>query len=291
MLIRSLAVSILMGTTALSSQMAMAQQKQNRILLPAMSPYATDSVEFASVTYIDLDQNEASGASESEIASPFTVRTRQDVEQELGIQPEDILMSYDSFTAMPILNVGLADASGVAYVGETLQFRTYWNYNHWVERAEIVLFDEELGNGSAPIATLAVGEGRVSQWRLPEDALSKSYSYQLKVYDSKGRYDVTHLKSISVLEREAEEVELPVTTPIYGEDSTLTRNIPINGGAVSVTAQISDPALVQNLHVLGRSIPIDESGTFAMQEIMPSGTHNVYLSCRLGRLNRRATGR
>ena len=210
--------------------------------------------------------------------SPFKVSVEEPVDTALSFGPEDIYMSYDGLKAVPLLNVGLADAKGAASVGETITFNTYWNYNHWIDRAEIRIFDEEDNLIQAPIASLLVGLDGHTQWTVPAAYNSSTYSYSLRVYDRNGKFDETRRKYIRIVENAEQGDEYPVATPIYGEDNTDRRNIQINGGTVTVSAAGIDPAHVAGLSVFGKPVIADDQGDFAIQQILPAGYHDVELS-------------
>ena len=210
--------------------------------------------------------------------SPFQVSVEEPAETALAFGPEDIYMSYDGLKTVPLLNAGLADAKGAASRGETIKFETYWNYNHWVDRAEIRIFDEDDNQIAAPVASILVGLDGHAEWVVPAEYQTEAYSYSLRVYDRNGKYDETRRKLIRIVDNAEQGDEYPVATPIYGEDNTERRNIQINGGTVTVSAQSIDQAYVNSLSVFGKPVLADEDGDFAVQQILPSGHHDVELN-------------
>ena len=195
-----------------------------------------------------------------------------------GFGPEDIYMSYDALSAVPLLNAGLSDASGAARPGETVTFETYWNYNHWIDRAEIRIFDEEDTLINAPVATVLVGLDGRAEWTVPAARSTQTYSYELRVYDANGAYDETRRKLILITDTAEQDDAYPVTTPIYGEDNTARRNIQITGGTVTVSASDLPQDTVRQLTVFGKPVAVDADGEFAVRQILPSGAHTVDLS-------------
>ena len=191
----------------------------------------------------------------------------------------DIRMSYDGLHAAPLLNIGLADGSGTARPGETVSFATYWNYNHWIDRAEILVFDPEDTLFSAPIATIPVQLDGMAEWTIPAARAANVYSYVLRVYDAKGQFDETGEKLIRISEK-------PDTTPpqtsqirhVYGLDNTARRNIQINGGTVTVSGKGMTADGTRAITVFGHPVSLDQHGDFAVQQIVPTGQHRVDIS-------------
>ncbi len=214
----------------------------------------------------------------TEARSPFTVRIDEDTARDLTLSPDDILMSYDGLSATPLLNAGLADGKGSAAPGETVQFRTYWNYSHWVDRAELRIFDEDDQLITAPIATLNVDLAGGAEWTVPASVAGKTYSYVLRVYDDNGQFDETSRKTVLVTDRAELDEELLDTTSIYGQDNSAIRNIAISGGSVTVSMADIDTYNVEDLSVFGYPVPVDPDGNFAVQQILPSGAHDVAVS-------------
>ena len=214
----------------------------------------------------------------TETRSPFTVRIDEQTASDLALSPDNILMSYDGLSAEPLLNAGLADGKGSVAPGETVQFRTYWNYSHWVDRAELRIYDEDDTLITAPVAIVNVDLAGDADWTVPASAQGKTYSYVLRVYDAKGRFDETARKTVLVTDEARLDEELLDTTSIYGQDNSAIRNIAINGGSVTVSmANLSDYD-INDLLVFGRPVAVDPDGNFAVQQILPAGEHDLSVS-------------
>ena len=208
----------------------------------------------------------------------FKVTVDEVPETENPINAQNILMSYDGLKAVPLLNAGLDDGTGAAAPGETVRFNTYWNYNHWIDRAEIRVFDEDDNLISAPVATLPVGTDGHAEWTVPVTRTSQTYSYVLRVYNSDGKFDETRRKLLAVTSTSTPETDVPAATAIYGHDNTERRNIEVTGGTVTISSHHLSADGVRDLHVFGQPVIRDEQGDFVVQQVLPSGEHVVDLS-------------
>ena len=260
-----------------------------QIRLPGVAPMEPVEVDLAEVTPVAavadvqpalyaLAEPEAAVPNPTETRSPFTVRIDEDTASNLVLSPDDIHMSYDGLSAQPLLNAGLADGKGSAAPGETLEFRTFWNYSHWVERAELRIFDEDDQLITAPVAVLNVDLAGNVVWTVPASVAGKTYSYVLRVYDADGRFDETARKTVLVTDKAKLDEERLETTAIYGQDNTSIRNIAVNGGSVTVSMADIGAYNVDDLRVFGYPVPIDPDGDFAVQQILPSGAHDLAVS-------------
>ena len=242
--------------------------------ISAPEPVAADPAPL--YAYADPVAEEAAG--EISKRNPFTVRLAEAEAQDLVLSPDDIHMSFDGLSGVPILNAGLADGKGSVAPGEEVLFETYWNYNHWVDRAEIRIYDEDDTFITAPVATLSVDLSGQATWTVPASLTEQNYSYVLRVYDAKGRFDETGRKSMFVTHKAEQDEELLEATGIYGVDATAIRNIAVNGGAATVSVANIHDYDINNLQVFGYPVAVDPDGNFAVQQILPSGEHNVSIS-------------
>ena len=103
-----------------------------------------------------------------------------------------------------------------------------------------------------------------------------TYLYFLRETDSAGRRDETRsLVLARATSRLPTDLTGPVTAAGEGDDMTARRGIPVTGGAITVSGH--SPA-GQPVRVLGEAVPVDPSGNFVVQRILPPGTHAVAIS-------------
>ncbi|MEO1660667.1 MAG: TonB-dependent receptor [Pseudomonadota bacterium] len=202
---------------------------------------------------------------------------KPDRESDDQLRQSDIHISFDGLDAQPLLNVGLTTGGASVVPGSEIQFETYWNYDHFIERAQVEIYDPIDPFISAPIAVLLVDPvtGRAN-WTVPAYRRAERYSYVLKVFDTNGKFDETDPKHLAlVAETKSLETAPSLTGPIYGEDATARRNIDIRGGAVTVSGTGFTTIKAETLFVRGKPVKTDADGSFAVQEILPPGTHDV----------------
>jgi Bacterial Ig-like domain len=192
-----------------------------------------------------------------------------------ALDAADIRMSYDALAATPMLNAGLAGGASSATLGETVTFETYWNYNHWISRGEIRVFDRSDKLISAPIAILPLDENGAVNWTVPDKRESSEYSFVLRVFDKTGAFDETREKSVQIVRAGTERANPVGHSPVYGEDNTGRRNIQVNGGTVTVSGRGLSDAQAGEVRVLGRAVVADPQGNFAVSQIVPAGKHVI----------------
>lgn len=193
------------------------------------------------------------------------------------LRQSDVQISFDGLDVQPLLNVGLAGGGTSVVPGTAVQFDTYWNYGHFIDRAQIEIYDPNDPYISAPIAVLLVDPMTgLADWTVPAYRRAKSYTYVLKVFDQNEEFDETEVKHLALVSETKSLENAPnMTGPIYGEDATARRNIEVSGGAVTISGSQFTGKKADTLSVRGKPVRLDADGDFAVQEILPPGTHDV----------------
>ncbi len=196
---------------------------------------------------------------------------------DIDLSRVDIQVKFDGLGVKPALNVSTKDLRHSYNGGEEIEFVASTNYPAWIARAELRIFDAESPSVNSPIDVVPVnGPGGKVTWVLPQDG-AKQYSYVLRVYDQKGRFDETlplgiRRTSQDFATHETSPQEEPVSAG-DGDDRTAIRNIPVYGGAVTVYGR--DVPEGYRVKAIGEGIPIDNDGAFVVQRILPPGEHVV----------------
>ncbi|WP_127143129.1 TonB-dependent receptor [Pelagibacterium montanilacus] len=184
---------------------------------------------------------------------------------DVALAKADIQVTYEGLQNEARLAVGPTHGVRRAEPGSTVPFRLDTNYAQWIDRAEIRVFDEDM---KTLLAVLPFTENRV-EWGVPAGR-SATYHYVARVYDGNGRFDETVPQAFYAGHETGRSVGRHA---IWGQDQTAHRSISVHGGAVSVHATALKPGSVA--YVLGEPVPVDASGAFVVQRILPAGDHAV----------------
>ena len=189
---------------------------------------------------------------------------------DLAAAKAQVQIRYDGLEQTPWLNVGAVPLT-VDSERQVL-FTSYTNYPAWIARAEIRLFRNGRGLQQAPDLILPVTPGTPLPWQVP-DEFDDSLRFVLRVYDADGRFDETRPRDLALTTMKLPEDPQAAQLAVYGEDSRLIGNIPVQGGAVTVNGNNIGPE--QRVSVMGSWVPVDAHGRFATRQILPIGTHQV----------------
>ena len=222
-------------------------------------------------------------------------RSSSDIQRctDVAFEEADIRFGFDNLRSAPRLSIA-AKPSRVSVSRvidhETLvspvHFRMYTNYSHFIERAEVRVFETGQSLESKPIDVIEIEEDGVARW-LPPAAWFKApvyeLAYVLRAYGDDGNFDETTAQPLWVVydsvepvddDESLEEIEQdPELYAAYGENGLGLHNIGLSSGTVTVRgADIPDG---HEVFVAGRPVPVDSNGSFVTEEILPEGAHTV----------------
>ena len=194
---------------------------------------------------------------------------------DVALTATDIQVRFDGLDIKPKLNVGLTNDAVTVSRNEVMVFQAYSNYEAFIQKAEVRIFDKNQTINDNPLAIVPVDPAGLATSKVPLDG--DELFYQLRVYDELGRYDETQPKTVSLVDNprlatENKDFNAGVIGG-YGVDRTLTRNILIKGGTVTVNG-INVPKGSTPL-IMGRAVPVDAEGKFVAQQILPFGDQEV----------------
>ncbi len=232
-------------------------------------------------------------------------RSSADVQRctDVALDKADIRFRFDNLESRPRLGVA-AHPRAVAVTGQDgaaatppVRFRMYANYGHFIDRAEIRIFDGGQPVTSTPLAVVDVDRAGLAEWQPEVDGLegpAHELGFVLRAYDARGNFDETDPQPLWLYhetEREAAGANDEAAAPgdgdgtgqsppegrellaAYGENGLALRNIPLGSGTVKV--QGSGIPANHSVWVAGREVPVDAAGNFAAEEILPTGAHTV----------------
>ncbi len=228
-------------------------------------------------------------------------RSSADVQRctDVAMEERDIRFSFDTLVAQPRLDVAVSrhtleihSVDPETATVSPVRFRMYANYQAFIGRSEVRIFDAQASIQSEPLAVLPVGEEGYAEWE--PDALQfhgpvEELVYVLRAYgDSDDYFDETLPKPLRVAhagrapqDPQPDEPEQAIDGSMpgvalaagYGENSLAFQNIPLGTGTVTVKGRGLDP--VQDVWVAGTRVPVDPSGAFVSEVLLPDGGHTV----------------
>ncbi|MFP6630741.1 MAG: OmpA family protein, partial [Myxococcota bacterium] len=241
-------------------------------------------------------------------------RSSADIQRctDVALERADIRFKFDDLEATPRLSVtshagavsipasALSSRSGEAEgvvgipgtsttaTGSSVDFRMYTNYEHFIERSEVRIFEQGQSLQAEPLAVVEVEPGGAARWKPdPEHFASpvRELVFVLRSYDAEGRFDQTAPQALWLVHGtpnggaagKAQDGVPTAPDPLlagYGESGPLHRSIPL-GGAGSVQVHGSGVPPNHTVWLAGTPVPVDEHGNFVAEALLPTGLHTV----------------
>jgi len=222
-------------------------------------------------------------------------RSSSDIQRctDVAFEKAEIEFGFDNMQSDPRLSV-TAQPPRVAVSREadrdilatTVNFRMYTNYSYFIDRAEIRIFQPGQSLESDPLDVVDIDIEGVAQWQPPTAKIKgpvDELAYVLRAYADDGNFDETEPQPLWIVYDDVNRIDLeqptvdpeasPVLLSAYGENRLGLHNIGLSSGTVSVRGN-GIPA-EHEVFVGGRPVPVDESGSFITEEILPQGAHTV----------------
>jgi len=245
-------------------------------------------------------------------------RSSSDIQRctDVALDGADIRFGFDNLRASPRLSVS-AQPTRVAFVRDQeeltasspIRFSMYTNYAHFIERAELRIFDFDQSTRDEPIEVVPIDIGGIAEW-LPSTsrfaAPARDLKFVLRAYGPDGAFDETNPQPLWLTYAEASDapaVEVESTSnnatesldtaPIepdgptavddtlareewlgaYGENALAVQNIALSSGTIKVHGDSIPPE--HTVWVAGQKVPVDADGNFVAETILPTGMHTV----------------
>ncbi|HSD97057.1 MAG TPA: OmpA family protein, partial [Sulfuricaulis sp.] len=206
---------------------------------------------------------------------------------DVALDKANVQFKFDNLELKPRLNatawpnsIRYQDDPNTEYRENLIRFRTYTNYEAFIKKSEIRIFDAHVSVNDTPLAVIEVNKDGRAEWQptFPEyKAPGRELKYVLRVYDKENHFDETTPLPIWIVDKQAADIrdhdvekELLVG---YGESHLGADNIPKKGGTIKVYGS-AVPA-DHSVFVAGREVPVGKEGKFVTEEILPSGVHTV----------------
>ncbi|RDH81166.1 MAG: flagellar motor protein MotB [endosymbiont of Galathealinum brachiosum] len=208
---------------------------------------------------------------------------------DVALEDAEIQFKFDNLKLQPRLNI-TAWPNSVRYqdIEETeeqenkVYFKSYSNYQDYIVKSEIRIFEEEQSTRDAALIVIPVDEHGNAEWLATFDEFegpTKKLKYLLRVYDGKNNYDETKALPLWLLENlqaldNAEPVDVDNELLVgYGETHLHRQTIPLQGGTVTVNGD--NIPKDHTVWLAGRKLPVNEDGDFVNDEIFRPGLHTV----------------
>ncbi len=211
---------------------------------------------------------------------------------DVALQNADIRFAFNNLDVERRLAVDAQPSrvvvdSGDAALAQPVAFLMHANYDHFIERAEIRVFEEGVSPRDEPWALVPLDADGAVEW-FPEpgtvDLSPRRLHYVLRAYGKDGSFDETAPRGLWLvgagdLAAEEEEAVAPPAGELlagYGVNQLAVRNIRLSSGTVQV--QGTGIPEGHDVWLAGRRVPVDERGTFIGEQILPEGAHTVELA-------------
>ncbi|MBN1379187.1 MAG: OmpA family protein [Gammaproteobacteria bacterium] len=223
-----------------------------------------------------------------------TQRHTADVQRctDVALDQARIQVRQDGLSVQPRLNVQAVPAV-VSYwddpdtreMENKTAFKAYSNYNAYIKRAEVRIFEADQSILLTPLEILPLNEDLYTEWWwIPEvkpfEGPVKELRYVLRVYDAVGNHDETAAKPLWVVNTivAGDETRLLNSVDeqnvIYGETHLAKQDISLAGaGSVTVTGQ--NVPLGHNVWVMNQATPVSNAGEFVAEQIIPNGYNTI----------------
>ena len=163
--------------------------------------------------------------------------------------------------------------------GRSLRAEGYWNYDAFIERAELRVFDADTSTRGEPVqkADFVNGEARlnIDTALLPAKDETQLMVYVLRAYHADGSFDETAPKTLRLGDPEfdlTEEEWANEANTAFGQNALSVDNIRVRGGSVRVYGRNVAGATAM---VMGQTITVDGDGKFISEQILPIGEQTV----------------
>jgi flagellar motor protein MotB len=222
-------------------------------------------------------------------------RSSSDIQRctDVAMKQANIRFGFDNLRSSPRLSA-TASPSRIAVsrridfetLVEPVYFRMYTNYSHFIDRAEVRIFDNGQSLESEPLAVVPIDLDGIAKWRPPAawfKGPAEELAYVVRAYGKTGNFDETRPQPLWFVYDDVEkpvadgESDAPPADPnllaAYGENTLGLHNIGLGSGTVSVRG--TDVPDGHQVYVAGRPVPVDDGGNFVTEEILPTGAHTV----------------
>ncbi|MGB0907990.1 MAG: DUF7507 domain-containing protein [Maricaulaceae bacterium] len=161
-------------------------------------------------------------------------------------------------------------------MGRAIRAESYWNYDAFITRAELRVFDADKSVRGTPLAITPIVDGK-ARLIVTED-LPEHMVYVLRAYTDEGIFDETAPKRLHLggADQDLSESDWNFEAgSAFGQNTLLMSNIGVRGGTVRVFGR-NVPG--RNVTVMGQTIRVDADGQFVAEQLLPTGQQPVSIN-------------
>ncbi len=186
---------------------------------------------------------------------------------DIDLAQANVRVTVDGLGVEPRLTFKRVGSRDALAAGEPVTLRSETNYPAFLEAGEFRIIDRGAVGGPRLLLRVPVAPNGQATFILPDgdDVVAVH-----RVTNSDGRYDET--EALSLMAPEARSLSLAE----QGTSTLATQNIPVRGGAITVSSDGSAPG--STLRTLGEEVQADASGSVVIQRILPPGDYDVGVS-------------
>jgi len=222
-------------------------------------------------------------------------RSSSDIQRctDVAMQAADIQFGFDDLHSEPRLGgtvspqrIRVSRKIDVETFTSPVQFRMYTNYSHFIDRAEVRIFEEGQSPESEPLDVIDIEVDGIADWQPPAfwfTGPTHELAYVIRAYGEDDQFDETQPQPLWVVYGEVERPgDRKPGDPVkmeserlaaFGQNALSLQNIDLSQGSVSVRGRGIDAD--QEIYVGGRPVPVAANGNFIAEEILPDGAHTV----------------
>lgn len=195
---------------------------------------------------------------------------------DVALNQADMQLQYDNLSLKPALNI----TSVVRHEDDnvTVWLQGYTNYSYFIERAEVRFFTVTTSVQGTPYFVQPLDKSLSAKWKSPQKLselkIGEKLHYRFRVYNKNGTFDESQTFELSLTQQTSPDT--PIQEALlagYGESHLAMQNIPLSGGTLTVNG--SNIPAEHQAYFLGQQLPINKTGQFVSQQIIPSGFHNI----------------
>lgn len=169
----------------------------------------------------------------------------------------------------------------VAVPDEPVVFYAYDNYDAFIERREIRIFEASHSLAGLPLEVIPLDATRSAEWPglalAGRNIIQPNLVYVLRVYGARGHFDETEPRPLPVVAPGHADWPVPASEATrqqgYGESNLAVAGIPVSSGTVTLNGQNLPSGT--RISVFGRPVPIGPEGRFVFEELLPPGEHSI----------------